>query len=68
VDEFRRPEHLMEVAKDAIAINAKVLWGQLGVVNQEAAELASEAGLKLVMDKCPKIEFDRMGLQRKPKP
>ena len=68
VDVFRRPEHLMEVAKDAIAINAKVLWGQLGVVNQEAAELASEAGLKVVMDKCPKIEFDRMGLQRKPKP
>ena len=60
VDVFRKPEHLMTVATDAITIKAKVLWGQLGVVDDEAAKLAHEAGLKVVMDRCPKIELDRM--------
>ena len=60
VDVFRKPEHLMVVANDAIAIKAKVLWGQLGVVDEDAARLARDAGLKVVMDRFPKIELDRM--------
>ena len=64
VDVFRKPEHLMAVAMDAIAIKAKVLWGQLGVVDEEAARLARDAGLKVVMDRCPKIELDRIKLDR----
>ena len=60
VDVFRKPEHLMAVAIDAIAIKARVLWGQLGVVDEDAARLARDAGLKVVMDRCPKIELDRM--------
>jgi len=65
VDVFRKPEHLMAVAIDAIAIKAKVLWGQLGVVDEDAARLARDAGLKVVMDRCPKIELDRMAKAKK---
>ena len=57
VEVFRRPEDLMAVTKDAIAIGAKVLWGQIGVVDHEAAQLAEEAGMQVVMDRCPKIEL-----------
>lgn len=59
VEVFRRPEDLMDVAKEAIAIGAKVLWGQIGVVDHDAAKLAEDAGMKVVMDKCPKIELFR---------
>jgi len=59
VEVFRRPEDLIEVAKGAIAIGAKVLWGQIGVIDHDAAKMAEEAGLKVVMDRCPKIELFR---------
>ena len=59
VEVFRKPEDLFNIAKEAIDIKAKVLWGQIGVVDHEAARLAENAGLKVVMDRCPKIELFR---------
>ena len=59
VEVFRKPEDLYNVAKEAIEIKAKVLWGQIGVVNHEAAKLAEQSGLKVVMNRCPKIELFR---------
>jgi len=59
VEVFRRSEDLLSIAEEAIDIGAKVLWGQIGVVNYEAARLAENAGLKVVMNRCPKIELFR---------
>ena len=59
VQVFRSSEALMEVAEQAIAIGAKVLWAQIGVRDDEAARLAEAAGLKVVMNRCPKIELFR---------
>ena len=59
VEVFRKPEDLYRIAGEAIAIGAKVLWGQIGVINHDAARLAEEAGLKVVMNRCPKIELFR---------
>ena len=59
VEVFRKPEDLYGVAEEAIEIKAKVLWGQIGVINHDAARLAEEAGLKVVMNRCPKIELFR---------
>ena len=59
VEVFRKPEDLYRIAEEAIAIGAKVLWGQIGVINHDAARLAENAGLKVVMNRCPKIELFR---------
>ena len=59
VEVFRRPEDLLGIAHEAIEIGAKVLWGQIGVRNDEAARVAENAGLKVVMNRCPKIELFR---------
>jgi hypothetical protein len=61
VDVFRQPEECVEVAKQAVQIGAKTLWLQLRVVNLEAAQIAEAAGLKVVMDRCVKIEHGRYG-------
>ena len=60
VDVFRAADAVMGVTKEAIAIGATVLWTQLDIVHKEAAELAEQAGLKVVMDRCPKIELAKL--------
>ena len=59
VQVFRAPEELPGIAREAVEIGARVLWGQLGVRNDEAARIAEDAGLEVVMDRCPKIELFR---------
>ncbi len=59
VQVFRRSEELYGIAEQAIAVGAKVLWGQIGVFDEHAARLAEDAGLRVVMDRCPKIELFR---------
>jgi predicted CoA-binding protein len=59
VEVFRSSDALLGIAREAIDIGAKVLWGQIGVRNDEAARLAEAAGLKVVMNRCPKIELFR---------
>ena len=60
VDVFRRTEDVLPIAQQAVAIGARCLWQQIGVVNREAAELARAAGLDTVMDRCVKIEHARL--------
>ena len=59
VEVFRPKEELFGIAEQAIAIGAKVLWGQIGVYDDRAAKLAEDAGLRVVMNRCPKIELFR---------
>jgi hypothetical protein len=64
VDIFRSSDAALEIVKEALAekdrLGVKTIWMQLGVINEEAADLAREAGLTVIMDHCPKIEYGRM--------
>ena len=62
VDIFRKSEEVGPIVDQAIAVGAKAVWMQLGVEDDEAAARAEAAGLKVVMNHCPKIEFARLGL------
>jgi predicted CoA-binding protein len=64
VDIFMRSENVGSIVADAIAVGAKAVWMQLGVIDEAAAAKAEAAGLKVVMDHCPKIEFARLGLTK----
>ena len=59
VEVFRNARELPRIAQEAVTIGAKVLWGQIGVTHPEAAKIAEDAGLKVVMNRCPKIELFR---------
>ena len=64
VDIFRRPIAAGEAVDQAIAVGAKAVWMQLGIVNEEAAARAEAAGLKVVMDRCTKIEIMRLNVAK----
>lgn len=60
VDVFRRPEHTPDIARSAVETGARALWLQLGVVNWEAAQVAHDAGLDVVMDRCTAMDHRRL--------
>ncbi|MDD9732052.1 CoA-binding protein [Mameliella sp. AT18] len=62
VDIFRRPEHVPPIVEEALEVfpNLRTVWMQIGVVNEEAAQMAEALGVDVVMDRCPKIEYQRL--------
>ncbi|HUU57609.1 MAG TPA: CoA-binding protein [bacterium] len=67
LDVFRRPEHLAGIIEDGLAVGAKVIWLQLGTVDEEFARQAQEAGFEVVMNRCMKKEYERLVLMRRVK-
>jgi predicted CoA-binding protein len=59
VDVFRRPDAVPDIARDAVAIGAKALWLQFGVISPEGAKIAADGGLAVIMDRCMKVEHAR---------
>jgi predicted CoA-binding protein len=59
IDVFRKPETVLRHAHEALRLKPKVFWMQLGIVNQDAADILMEAGIDVVMNKCTKIEHGR---------
>jgi predicted CoA-binding protein len=60
VDIFRRSEHVAPIVDEAIEVGVKIIWMQLGVIDEQAASKAQQAGLMVVMDRCPAIEYRRL--------
>ncbi|MDX9736981.1 MAG: CoA-binding protein [Azonexus sp.] len=60
VDVFRKPADATAIAEEAVAIGAKTLWLQIGVINEEARKIAENSGLTVIMDRCVKIEYARL--------
>ena len=60
VDVFRKPSEVVDLVREAIEVGAKSVWFQYGVINEEAIRLADNAGLKVVVDRCIKVEFARL--------
>lgn len=60
VDVFRKPSEVLEVTREAIAVGAKAIWFQYGIINEEAIRMADQAGLAVVVDRCIKVEWARL--------